>query len=255
MSIDGSFELAEKLFSRLDLKATMLRNETPQSIPTNCNRLLSASNGTLVALLSTDDWYAPTYIERIRKAAYRYPDSALYAPNGWSFFENTGALVPSDSPTIDNENVDGKLLFKKDFLFWVGLCYRRAALVHLSGWDEKQTIEDIDLLYRLAKRFPVTQLADHLVYYRRSSSSVSLDPIFMADGRMKFFQKHRIDFADEWNETVGEMLRSSAAVAIDKGVLGSACRLLLQAIYISPLSIYSWQTVFYLLRVAMRRIR
>ncbi|HEU4877616.1 MAG TPA: glycosyltransferase family A protein, partial [Sphingomicrobium sp.] len=57
-SSDGSFGLAREIFDRCGLQATMIRNDAPRSIPANFNTLLSASSGELVAILSTDDWYA-----------------------------------------------------------------------------------------------------------------------------------------------------------------------------------------------------
>ena len=231
----------------------MLRNDQPQGISANLNRLLAEATGNLVAPLSTDDWYAPNYVESMCAAAKRDPDAALLATNGWSVNQNDGEQVPSSAPPLRNEFVGSRFLSEQHFFFWVGLCYRRATVVEIGGWDSKQIVEDIDLLYRLTKQHTVTQLADRLVYYRRSDSSITRDPIYMAKGRLCFYKKHRYDFGAQWKFLVSEMLRSSAAVAIDRRKLSGAARLLMRSLAIRPFNATSWRTVVYLLRIIARR--
>ena len=68
-STDGSLEQAKALFERFRLKARLYRNSRGVSIPANFNQLLAQSSGNIVAPLSTDDWYEPDYIARLRQAA------------------------------------------------------------------------------------------------------------------------------------------------------------------------------------------
>ena len=246
-SNDGSFELARELFSKYGLAATFLQNERPEGISKNYNRLLAASTSDLVCMLSTDDWYSPHYIECISAKAETNQKSAVFVPNGYSVYED-GLSIPSRVPAYDETHVSTQILFEPDRFFWIGLCYRREALVGVNGWDAQQPIEDADLLYRLTKSMPITQLADHLVYYRRSSSSISLNPVFMAKGRLAFYTKHRADFGNRWNGLVAEALRAGAAVAIDQGNYGGALKLLLSSLTHKPLLWSTWRTAFYFMR-------
>lgn len=246
-STDGSAELAEKLFSTTALRYRVVRNMSSAGIAANLNTLLSYAKTELVSVLSTDDWYSPNYVECVCAKAETNLQSALFVPNGYSVYEN-GRSIPSCVPAYDEANVSLQILFEPDQFFWVGLCYRREALVGVNGWDAQQPIEDADLLYRLTKVFPITQLADHLVYYRRSSTSISLNPVFMAKGRLAFYTKHRADFGNRWNRLVAEVLRSGAAVAIDQGNYGGALKLLLTTLTYKPLMWSTWRTAFYLVR-------
>lgn len=246
-STDGSAELAAMLLSKTDLRYRIVRNTNPAGVAANLNTLLSYAKTELVSVLSTDDWYSPQYVECVCAKADTNRQSALFAPNGYSVYED-GRSIPSCVPAYDESNVSPRILFETDQFFWVGLCYRRKALVDVNGWDAQQPVEDTDLLYRLIKAKPITQLEDHLVYYRRSSTSASLNPVHMSKGRLAFYRKHRADFGNRWNGIVAESLRSGAAVAVDQGKYAGAFKILLTALSFKPFLSSTWRTAFYLMR-------
>jgi alpha-1,3-rhamnosyltransferase len=247
-SIDGSPELARQLFNRHGLSATFLQNEAPQGISANFNRMLGAASGELVAVLSTDDWYEPGYVQAMRQAAVDDPAAGWFACGGYHAFEDSGERRPVDDRGFRSGEVVGALLVGEDPFFFVGCCYRRSALAQVGGWDDELPIEDRDLFLRLAQQYPVRTLPTRLVNYRRASSTASANPEYMARGFDAFFAKHRPAFGSKWRRRYAAALRGPAVIAIDQGKLDLARSILGKALRLSPLDPQLWRTAFYWLR-------
>ena len=253
-STDGSYKLAGELFDRFGLRATMLRNQQPASIPVNFNALLAASSAPLVSMLSTDDWYEPGYVGALREAAAADPDAGWFSCGGWLYFDAEHRSEPVDearfvtAPPVGEVILDGK-----EPHFFVGCAYRRTALEAVGGWDEDQLIEDRDLFLRLSQRFTHHRIARRLVHYRRGSMTASANAGFMVEGWERFLAKHSALFGKALVERRAEMYRSYAALAVDGGELRRARGLIGKALRLRPAKFDSWRTLFYLVRSAVRR--
>ncbi|RST30034.1 glycosyltransferase [Sphingomonas ginkgonis] len=254
-SSDGSVDQAKALFDRHGLTATILCNAEPKGIAANLNLLLARSAGALVAPLSTDDWYEPGYVAAMRRQAAADPQAGWFACDGYLFFEDSGERAPIRSDDFRGGRVLDDLLDGKNPHNFVGCCYRREALEAVGGWDERLPIEDRDLFVRLAQRYPVSIVERRLVNYRRSSQAASADPAFMARGWAAYFAKHRDLFGPRLARQRAAALQGVAAVAVDRGELLLAARLIRAALLAAPASLPSWRTAAYLLRtmVSARR--
>ena len=254
MSSDGSFELARSLFERFGLTATMLRNEQPASIPANFNRLLQASGGSLVAVLSTDDWYQPDYARCLTESAAAHPDAGWFSCSGWLYFDDEGKSVPVDeAQLVIDRPIDQVILDGREPHFFVGCAYRRTALDAIGGWDEGQLIEDRDLFLRLSQRFTHHRIARRLVHYRRTSSAASANAAFMLRGWDLFFAKHAVLFGPRLTARRAETYRAYAALLTDQGDLGSALAAIRQSLRLQPFARLSWRTLGYLGREYLSR--
>lgn len=251
-SSDGSLKLAERLFAEHGIAATMLANDKSAGISANFNRLLAASRGELVSVLSTDDWYEPDYVAAMRQAAAADPSAGWFACGGWLFFEDSGTEQPIDDADFCSGQVLDQLLAGANPFNFVGCCYRRSALTAAGGWDDQLPIEDRDLFVRLAQRHPVRALPERLVHYRRASSTASANPDFMARGWHAFFAKHRTLFGAHWRSSYAALLQGTAASAVDQGNLRLARTLLGRALRLDPTNGATWRTAVYWLR---RRLR
>lgn len=244
-STDNSLELARALFAEHRLEATLLSNTAPAGISANFNRLLAASSGELIAVLSTDDWYEPAYCTSMRAAAGADAEAGWFTCGGRYFFEDSSDSAPVDDRRFRSGDVLPALLAGEEPFFFVGCCFRRTALLDVGGWDEALPIEDRDLFLRLARRYPVHRLADVLVNYRRASRSASANPEFMARGFDAFFAKHRTTFGAQWRRRYAAALRGPAVIAIDQGHYALARELLGRALRLTPLDPQLWRTAFY----------
>jgi glycosyltransferase involved in cell wall biosynthesis len=254
VSTDGSFELAAQLFDRFGLTARMIRNEQPQSIPANANRLLAASSGGIVAPLSTDDWYDEAYVETMLAAAGENPDASWFSCSGWLFFDAEGRTEPFDETRIVADRpVSEVILAGGEPHFFVGCAYRRSALDAIGGWDENQLIEDRDLFLRLAQRFKHHRIAGRLVHYRRAGTTASANAKLMLEGWDRFFTKHAALFGTQLTSQWAECMRTNAALLIDQGHLRAASKVLLKALTLKPLKLSTWRTLGYLGRAGLSR--
>ena len=250
-SSDGSFEQAEALFERHGLRATLIRNKQNERIAPNLNRMLSAATSELVCVLSTDDYYQPRYVEAMRAAAAADPDALWYFGERFEFHQ---ADKRTSGPHRDFE--DGDVTRHFNAVAWpinmVGACYRRAALQTLGGWDESLTVEDTDMFYRLALMGRCRLVREPLVTYRVSIASASGNRDFVNQGWREFIAKHRADFPDGGRPLMAEVLRTSAALAIDRGAYRNAARYLFEAFREQPDHPLLARTCLYLFRRAAR---
>ena len=253
-SSDGSFEEARRLFDRHELRVTMMRNEANQRIAPNLNRLLAAATTDLVSALSTDDWFLPRYVEAMRGAAQAEPDILWYFGGRFEFYQATGR---TSEPLIDFR--DGEVTVDFTGVSWpinmVGCCYRRVALVALGGWDEAMTVEDTDMFYRLSRCGRCRLVPEPLVTYRVRLGSASGDRDFINRGWREFVTKHGAQFPRGGLTLLAEVLRTSAALSIDRGHYGDAARYLAEAVRLHPLNRHNPRTAAYLARRLMRGAR
>lgn len=246
-STDGSAQLAETLLSKTGIPFRSVRNATPQGISANFNELLRLSSGELVAPLSTDDWYDPAYVEMMVEAAAASPGAGWLSCLGWREYEDSGNRIAIDPATLSlTKPVAETILAGEEPFFFVGCCYRRAALDTVGGWDEAMPIEDRDLFYRLGKRFEHVNVLQPLVHYRMHGTAVSANQQYMIDGWEKFYAKHKADFTPRrLRQQRAEMYRRAAAVMVDQMNLDEARRELMHSAKLHPLSIRLVRTFAY----------
>ena len=252
-STDGSYELAASLLPEIGVPVTILRNDAPQGVSRNCNRLFEASSGALAAPLSTDDWYAPTYVERMIAAASSDLHAGMFASLGWYYHDKDGRTEPVDGSKFQSGDLFLPFMRNEMPFFTIGCCYRRAVVEEIGGWDDSQPIEDQDFFARMTRRAPVHQVPEPLVYYRRHGKSASMDHRAMVAGCEAFYRKHRGDKGFDTAWWLAERYRAVAASHIDRGELAQAARLLAKAIRLKPLSPGPYRTAVYLARALRSR--
>ncbi len=253
-SSDGSFERAEFLLAKHRLSATLLRNQENAGISANYNRLMAASTGQLLVMLSTDDWLEPDYVAAMKAMAAEYPEAGWYSCSGWRFFEQEEASVPIDERDYVTDRPTGEVILDGgEPHFVIGCVYRRAALDAVGGWDEDLPIEDRDLFLRLSQRFAHRRTFERLVHYRRSSMTASANAAFMLDGWEKYYAKHAAAFGPRLTARRAETYRSYAALLTDQGDVRGALAAIGKALRLRPLAPLSWRTLAYVGRRAIGR--
>lgn len=251
-STDGSFEIATSLFERYGIKARMLRNSSPEGISKNFNRLTDEATGSLIAPLSTDDWYAPNYVSEMTKAARSFPETDWFYPAGWTFAQDTGEIRLMPTENFRSGDVHEWVRRLQWPFGWVGCCYRKEVIVELGGWDESLPVEDVDMMFRLGMAKTCQYVAAPLIYYRQTMGSVSTNLLLCATALDGFFRKHHGQI-EQPDVKHSETLRAYSALAIDRGHLPEAATLLGRAIRLAPLRADNMRTLWYLVRTAANR--
>ena len=80
-STDNSAIVADEYLKATDSIDYKIINQTNAGVSAARNTGVAASTGDYVAFLDADDWWEPTYLERMAQLIEDYPDAGLYACN------------------------------------------------------------------------------------------------------------------------------------------------------------------------------
>ena len=179
-STDGSAEIAEAFLQELPASrlSPLTSNLTSDSVP--ASRLLkqknagvsaarnngfSVSSAEYLAFLDADDWWEPTYLERMAQLIADYPDAGLYASN-YVYYKPGKTHVALNIPT-------GYINYPKSYYesnampVWTG-----AAMIPRKAYDEMGGFplgiklgEDFLLWSKIALQYPVAFLNEPLAWY------------------------------------------------------------------------------------------
>lgn len=170
-STDGSAEIAESFLqdpaSRLSPFASHLRllKQPNQGVSAARNNGVAQAHGDYIAFLDADDWWEPTYLERMAQLIKDYPDAGLYACN-YVYYKPGKTHVALNIPTgyINYP----KAYYESDAMpVWTG-----AAMIPRKVYDEMGGFpigiklgEDFLLWAKIALRYPVAFLNEPLAWY------------------------------------------------------------------------------------------
>ena len=132
------------------------------------NNGVAASSGDYVAFLDADDWWEPTYIEKMAKLIEDYPDAGLYASN-YYYHKDGQNIIKVDIPT-------GYFNYPKEYFknfampVWTG-----ATMIPRQMYDKMGGFplgiklgEDFLLWAKIALSYPVAFLNEPLAYYNNT---------------------------------------------------------------------------------------
>ena len=170
------------------------------------NNGVAASNGDYVAFLDADDWWNPTYLERMAQLIDDYPDAGLYASN-YYYHKDGVNIIKVDIPT-------GYFNYPKEYFknfampVWTG-----ATMIPRKVYEETGGFpvgiklgEDFLLWAKIAVQYPVAFLNEPLAYYNNT-----LPPSYRATCHLHKPEEHmlfRLEVAfGNRDEVKGERLK------------------------------------------------
>ena len=160
---------ADNQASRLSPLAFRLRllEQPNQGVSAARNNGVAQAHGEYIAFLDADDWWDPTYLERMAQLINDYPDAGLYACN-YIYYKPGKTHVALHIPT-------GYINYPKTYYesnampVWTG-----AAMIPRKVYDEMGGFknhlwmaEDFDLWIRIALNYNVVFLNEVLAYYNQ----------------------------------------------------------------------------------------
>ncbi len=247
-SADGTFEKGRQLLQQSGLPHQCFSNKESKTISYNLNFLFDHSSGEFVSPLSTDDWFEPTNIEKKVNYLLASDDVGACFSNGWIYLEDLQQTILNDPSTFRRGYIFKEVLTQADCIFYVGVIYRRAIIYKVGKWDENLMIEDTDMYIRIALVAKIDYLPEPLVYYRRTSTSVSKNKQFMLKGFRQYYEKYKDSEWIDMKKWLAERYRRMAARDIDQRNYTEAKEFLKQAFRLDPISITNFRTLVYLVR-------
>ena len=173
-STDGSAEIAESFLqdpaSRLSPFASRLRllKQPNQGVSAARNNGVAQAHGDYLAFLDADDWWEPTYLERMAQLITDYPDAGLYACN-YYYHKDGVNIIKVDIPT-------GYFNYPKEYFKNFAMPITSISVVIPSKvYDEMGGFpigvklgEDFLLWAKIAVQYPVAFLNEPLAYYNNT---------------------------------------------------------------------------------------
>lgn len=172
-STDGSAEIAEAF---LQAPASRLIASSPNRLIRQANSGVSAARNAgvaqahaeYIAFLDADDWWEPTYLERMAQLITDYPDAGLYACN-YYYHKDGVNIIKVDIPT-------GYFNYPKEYFknfampVWTGATMiPRKVYNEMGGFPVGIKLgEDFLLWSKIALRYPVAFLNEPLAYYNNT---------------------------------------------------------------------------------------
>lgn len=161
---------ADTLASCLSPLAFRLRllKQPNQGVSAARNAGVAQAHAEYIAFLDADDWWEPTYLERMAQLVIDYPDAGLYACN-YYYHKDGVNIIKVDIPT-------GYFNYPKEYFknfampVWTG-----ATMIPRKVYDEMGGFplgiklgEDFLLWAKIALRYPVAFLNEPLAYYNNT---------------------------------------------------------------------------------------
>ena len=164
-STDNSAIVADEYLKATDGIDYKIINQHNAGVSAARNNGFSVSSAEYIAFLDADDWWEPTYLERMAQLIEDYPDAGLYACN-YVYYKPGKTHVALSIPTgyINYP----KAYYESDAMpIWTG-----AAMIPRKVFDEMGGFplgiklgEDFLLWSKIALQYPVAFLNEPLAWY------------------------------------------------------------------------------------------
>jgi glycosyltransferase involved in cell wall biosynthesis len=143
------------------------------------NAGIKVARGELIAFCDADDLWLPNKLElQLARLAER-PKALLVHSLAYELNSEMGQRLLRTPEASDYSGECFDRLFHGNRITFSTVLVRKAALDEVGGFDEsirQASVEDYDLLLRLAERYPLAVVARPLVDYRVHAANASSDP-------------------------------------------------------------------------------
>jgi glycosyltransferase involved in cell wall biosynthesis len=177
-STDASPNLIQDWLSKYRPDAKFLPQRSNRGICAVLNIAVQASTGRFLAMISTDDLWEPTKLQRQLEYFELVPDDVAVVYSDALRIDEQGLRIPGNfiqSYLPDHAPPSGGLidmLTERNFIPAMSTLIRISALKAVGGYDEDLVFEDYDMWLRLAERFRIEFLNAELASYRIVPSSL-----------------------------------------------------------------------------------
>ena len=186
-SSDDSYGIAEAFMKGLEIECKLIhQNNAGVSIARNNG--VAASYGDYLCFLDADDWWAPTFLERLNWLIMEYPEAGIYGTNYYYVKNGTNSICVTTAETgyINYCKVYAE---KLQMPLWTGaVCVPRNIYMEMGGFEPQLKLgEDFCLWIKIALKYKVAFLNEALSFYFQDS-----DPTWRLVGKLHDPQEHML---------------------------------------------------------------
>lgn len=169
-SSDDSYSVAKSALEASERPFKLIHQENA-GVSTARNNGVSVSKGEYICFLDGDDWWAPTFLEKMDGLIRDYPDAGIYGTNYYYVKNGRQRVCVSTAET-------GYINYCKVYsegmampLTSITVAMRRDVFDESGGFRKGITLgEDFDLWIRIALKHQVAFLNEPLAYYNNDSN-------------------------------------------------------------------------------------
>jgi len=188
-STDGSYDVADSVLNTSGIKYQLIHQENA-GVSSARNNGVASSVGEYLCFLDADDWWAPTFLERMNAMIQRYPDAGIYGTNYYYVKNGRQRVCVTNTKTgyINYCKVYSETLTMP--LTSISVAIPRCVFDEMKGFRPHLKLgEDFDLWIKIALKYKVAFLNEPLAYYNQDS-----DPKWRGIGHLVDPQNHML-----WN--------------------------------------------------------
>ena len=169
-STDDSYEVVHNVLEAYEGTFQLIHQDNA-GVSVARNNGVSVSHGEYICFLDADDWWAPTFLEKIDGLIWDYPDAGIYGTN--YFYVKNGrqriCVKYAETGYINYCKVysEGKAMP----LTSISVALSRLVFDEFGGFAPGLKLgEDFDLWIRIALKYKVAFLNEPLAYYNQDSN-------------------------------------------------------------------------------------
>lgn len=198
-STDNSLSVAQEVLDGCEVLHHLIHQDNA-GVSTARNNAVKASHGDYLCFLDADDWWAPTFLERMDALIRAYPDAGIYGTNYY--------YVKNGIERICVKGVEtGYINYCKVYAdglrmpLWTGaVCLSREVFDEMGGFRPHLKLgEDFDLWIKIVLKYKVAFLNEPHSYYYQDS-----DPVWRGVGHLVNPHSHmlwNLDYLEEEERT------------------------------------------------------
>jgi glycosyltransferase involved in cell wall biosynthesis len=191
-SVDDTHAVVNEHASRLVDRLRYIYQPN-QGLSAARNTAMRNARGELFALLDSDDVWLPARLEEGVAAMDKNPEAGLVHGKVMRI-DATGSFL--DAPECDTRYLSGNIAqfiyTRKAHILCPTAMFRRQCVAELGGFDESmRSVEDRDMWFRIAERWPVVYINKVVAHYRLSGAGMSENLDRMLAWQKYFVKKHR----------------------------------------------------------------
>ncbi len=194
-SSDGSFAVADAALKESAVPYQLVHQENA-GVSTARNNGVSLSHGDYICFLDADDWWAPTFLEKMGGLIRDYPEAGIFGTN-YYYVKNGVERVCIEGVETGYINYCRVYADRLKMPLWTGAtCLSRKMFDTVGGFRSHLRLgEDFDLWIKIVLKHRVAFLNEPLSYYFQDS-----DPAWRGVGHLVSPEYHMLWNLDYLNE-------------------------------------------------------